>query len=213
MVVVQGVLGGLRVTGGFTLSTSSAAMRPSLALAMVHGIFGQLVFAALVALGAFTSRVWRSSAAATASATLRLDRWLAVGLVVVVLTQLVLGAAQRHLDALLIAHIAFGVAIVAPVAFHVGFRAWGIHDEQPPLQRLGLAIAGAVALQIVLGLAAFVGTRAAAAGDLAPGLEVLLTTAHQGFGAILLGLAVTLVCWSFRLLAPARASHPYLSER
>jgi len=202
MVVVQGVMGGLRVTGGFTWSSSLDAMRPNLVLAMVHGVFGQVFFATLVALGAFTSTIWgRAEPSPRASA--RADHWLSALLVFLLFVQLILGAAQRHFSEFLIAHIAFGVAVVAPVAIHLGFRSWGLNEGQKLLQRLGLALVGAVALQLLLGLGAFVAVRAAASGDLEAAVEVLLTTAHQGFGAVLLASAVMLLCLNFRLLKPA----------
>ena len=203
MVLVQGVMGGLRVTGGFTWSSSSEAMRPNLMLAMVHGVFGQVFFATLVALGAFTSTIWGRAPVQRPRASVRADHWLSALLVFLMFVQLILGAAQRHFSALLIPHIAFGVAVVAPVAMHLGFRSWGLNEGQKLLQRLGLALVGAVALQVLLGLGAFVAVRAAASGDLKPAVEVLLTTAHQGFGAVLLAAAVMLLCMNFRLLKPA----------
>jgi len=208
MVTLQGVLGGLRVTGGFTLSTAEQVMRPSLALAMVHGVFAQLVFGTLIALGVFTSAGWTGPAIATRRPSARWDRGLVVLLSVLLLGQLILGAAQRHFSVLLVLHIAFGVTIIAPAALHTGFRAWGANDEQPLLQRLGLALAVAVALQIVLGFAAYLAVRGAAEGEIAAATHVLLRTAHQGFGAVLLGLTVMLLCWSFRLLGPGPEKGP-----
>ena len=41
-VVVQGILGGLRVTGHFTLSTRPADTDPKVVLAAIHGVFGQV---------------------------------------------------------------------------------------------------------------------------------------------------------------------------
>jgi cytochrome c oxidase assembly protein subunit 15 len=199
MVIVQGVMGGLRVTGGFTTSASPEAMRPSLGLALVHGVFGQCVFAALVVLGAWTSPAWRRGR--TSAPALRspgpLDRVFAAALVVLLIGQLLLGAAERHLGILLIAHIVLGVAVVAPAALHAGFRAWGRHEGHRPLQRTGLALSVAIAMQVVLGLGAFVALRAEADGA-GGGAGVLLATAHQVGGAVVLGLAVLLACWSFR---------------
>ncbi len=202
MVLVQGVMGGLRVTGGFTWSSSPEAMRPSLVLAMVHGVFGQLFFATLVAMGAFTSAIWDRASEPSPRVSARADQVLSVLLVLLLFVQLILGAAQRHFSALLIAHTAFGVAVVAPVALHLGFRTWGLNEGQKVLQRWGLALVGAVALQVLLGLGALVGIRAAACGELEPAVEILLTTGHQGFGAVLLAVAVVLLCLNFRLLKP-----------
>jgi len=198
LVVTQGVLGGLRVTGGFTLSTSPEALRPSVELALLHGVLGQIVFALLVALVAFSSPAWRAVERAAGDRRPRRDLLSPALLVVLLLAQLVLGAAQRHLGLLLIVHIVFGVAVVAPAALHLGLRAW-VADDRPRLSRLGLGLTLAVALQVLLGLAAFVAVRGVAAGDFPHAARVLLTTAHQGFGAALLGLAVSFLCWSFRL--------------
>jgi len=202
LVIVQGVLGGLRVTGGFTLSTSPDAMRPSIALAMTHGVLGQLFFATLVALGAFTSTTWRGAAKPVTRETANADRMQAGLLVGLVALQLVLGAAQRHLSGFLLVHIVFGVALVAPLAVHVGFRSWGLSAGQPLLRRLGQALVGAIGFQLLLGLAAYVATAIGAHSAEPSAAGILLATAHQWFGAVLLGLAVLLLCWDFRLLGP-----------
>jgi heme A synthase len=125
---------------------------------------------------------------------------LALLLTSLLIAQLILGAAQRHFSELLVIHIAFGIAVVAPTAMHTGFRAWAAHGRQPLLQRLGLAVVLAVVLQIGLGFAAYLATLPEGADG-----SLLLATSHQGFGAVLLGLSVTLLAWSFRLVAPARA--------
>src|SRR5271170_4043111 len=49
MVVGQGVMGGLRVTGHFTLSDIPAQMAPNTTLAIVHGAFAQVLFALMTA--------------------------------------------------------------------------------------------------------------------------------------------------------------------
>jgi hypothetical protein len=177
-------------------------MRPSVSLAVVHAVLGQVFFGTLVALAAFTSRTFREGQASAASgASSAADRGLGVLLVAAVVGQLALGAVQRHLDELVLVHIVFGTAIVAPLAVHAGFRAWGLNPESPTMQRLGLGLAGAVAFQLVLGFAAFAAK--AAAAESATG--VALRTAHQWFGAVLLALAVALACLGFRRLSPGLA--------
>jgi heme A synthase len=194
MVVIQGMLGGLRVTGRFTLSTAAADMRPSLVLAAIHGIFGQLFFAVLVTLAVVTATAWREEPQARKHRGGRADRLLVGALLGLLLAQLTLGSMQRHFSSLLIAHIALGIGFVAPLAVHVGFRTWARHPDRPRLGRLGLTLIVAVALQVALGLGAFATT----GGADAP-LEIVVTTAHQWFGAVLLGLAVSLACWTFRV--------------
>jgi cytochrome c oxidase assembly protein subunit 15 len=189
LVVVQGLLGGLRVTGGFTFSTEAGAMKPSLALAMAHGVLGQLFLAALVALGVFTSNRWRDAPAPLSRSSAMTDRILGGVLVGFLLVQLVLGAVQRHFDAMLLVHVGFGVAVVAPLTLHVGFRSWGIHDATPLLRGLGLSLAVAVGVQVLLGVGAWFATD-----------SLVLATVHQWFGAVLLALAVLLFFWNWRLV-------------
>ncbi|MGQ9835689.1 MAG: COX15/CtaA family protein [Thermoanaerobaculaceae bacterium] len=57
-VVVQGILGGLRVTGRFTISQDPELLSPSTALAVAHGILGQLFLSGLVAQAVWLSH-WR----------------------------------------------------------------------------------------------------------------------------------------------------------
>jgi cytochrome c oxidase assembly protein subunit 15 len=190
-VVVQAILGGLRVT------------ERSLLLAMTHGIFAQLFFSTLVALAAFTSSGWKSAHAAVTRPGVRWERIFAMLLVCLVVLQLVLGAAQRHFQELLLAHILSGLAIVAPIAVHVGFRTWGMNGEQKLLRRLGLTLVGLVGLQLLLGFGAYLATRGAANGELPAAANLLVATFHQWTGAVLLATTVLIACWNHRLLAPA----------
>jgi len=206
MVVVQGLLGGLRVTGRLTLSTSETDMAPNLVLAAVHGVFGQVFFGTLVALAVFTSTTWRNPPAPLRRKGVASDRGWAIALVAVIVAQLVLGATLRHTQQLLLVHMVTGMAIVTPLALNVGIRAWGLNKGQTLLQRLGLALVIGIAIQIVLGFIAFVVTRAAAEGTLDPLWDLTLATTHQWFGALLLGVAVALACWNYRLLEPGEGS-------
>ncbi|MFN8177201.1 MAG: COX15/CtaA family protein [bacterium] len=208
LVIVQGVLGGLRVTGHFTWSTSPADTRPSLALAMVHGATGQIFFAFMVALVAVASRTWRDAprpaADRSAAAT---DRLLSAVLVGVILVQLLLGIRVRHLGEGVMAHVTFAV-IVLLTAISVGIRTVGQHRRIPALRKTGGALMGHAATQFLLGGLALVAlTRAR---DHGTGLfETLAMTAHQTVGALLLANAALLALWTRRLLpAPADGATP-----
>ena len=189
-VVVQGILGGIRVT------------ERDLALAMAHGILAQLFFSTLVALAVVTSPRWLS---AGEPERLEATRWLRAQGVVLVATavgQLVLGASQRHFRALLLAHVFTGLAIVLPLALSLGLRVFALGERQPRLARLGLGLVCAVSVQVLLGFGALVVTLAGQAGALSASWDLVITTAHQWFGAVLLATAVVLVCWTFRGLQP-----------
>lgn len=208
LVVAQGILGGLRVTGSFTTSTAPEDMTPSVALAAVHGVSGQIFFGLLVWIAACASTSWRARSPERPRTASRADLALAATVVAAVMIQLVLGAVQRHLSVLLFPHIVWGVAIVAPLAIHAGFRVWGRQSDAPILGRTGLGLSGAVVVQVFLGFVAY-----ALRDGVAPGQgAIAFRTLHQWFGAVVLGLSVLLAAWSFRLLRPVRQDESESSE-
>jgi len=183
LVCVQGMLGGVRVTAN------------SEAFALVHGIGGQLVFAAAVAMAACLAA--RGLVADEPGAPrARGVAWLGGGALACLFFQLAMGAAYRHLaiDHALWTHVGF--AIVATIA-----AVWlGFAMLKTRAAGVGKWIVGVVAFQFVLGFGALLAVLSAEdrgpiptfdglaqAAD-APVWEVLLTTGHQANGALLLGL-------------------------
>jgi cytochrome c oxidase assembly protein subunit 15 len=205
LVILQGMLGGLRVTGGFTLSTSEADMAPSLGLALAHGVLGQIFLGVMVAIAVFTSRRWIDPTQPEARPYFRDDciyqRWLIGALIV----QLVLGAAQRHLAVLLIVHLSLA-AIVIVLALMVGGRAWWMYREARPMEVLGKLLISLASVQIFLGIAALAVTQGKATVGSPTTVEVTITTAHQATGAVILALSVALHLWTQRLFRPAQTS-------
>jgi cytochrome c oxidase assembly protein subunit 15 len=209
MVIVQGVLGGLRVTGRFTLSTSPQGTAPNVTLAVVHAALGQVFFGVVVALAVFTSTSWRGPHTPTRRPTAGTDRTLNTLLVVLLVAQLVFGAVLRHVSGGLHIHITMAVVVIL-MAINSGVRAWGLCPDQPLLQRIGLTLIFLVGAQAALGIAAFVVVGVTAGVQPRPWTDVLVTTAHQALGAIVLACAVVLVLWTYRLLlrGPAPVTGP-----
>lgn len=205
-VVVQGVLGGLRVTGRLTTTTDPSQVAPSTALAVVHGVFGQIVFGLLAALAVVTSTAWYSTTRAEASARRDTDRSLLTGLVPVLLLQLTIGALQRHgmhqaelawiARYTLITHICLGTLLVAWGAI-AGTRAWGLYEDAKPQAQLGLMLVGLSVCQLLLGLSSLVvtGLRQGLAPPVPAVHDVVVTTLHQMVGAMMLAVAVSLALW------------------
>jgi cytochrome c oxidase assembly protein subunit 15 len=190
MVCVQGLLGGLRVTGRLTISTSPQDMAPSLALA--------------VALAVFTSRTWQSDRRAETRITAGADRGLSIVLVVLLVVQLVVGAIQRHFLHGLITHITLGVFVVVAVVA-TGARAWGLYSELSMLRRLGCTLLLLTGVQVILGILALVAISFSPASGAASPIDVAITTVHQAVGAVLLACAVSLMLWYYRLVQPVVA--------
>ena len=198
LVVLQGVLGGLRVTGGFTLSTAEADMAPSIALAVVHGILGQVFLCVMIVIAVVTSRLWFDAPFSEPRPHAKDDRTFQQWLIVTLILQLVLGALQRHLSALLIVHISLA-AVVVLLALMVGGRAWGLYHGTWPVQRMGQTLIGLTCVQVTLGIAALAVTQGKAIVGSPTTVEVTIATAHQATGAALLALSVALLLWTQRL--------------
>lgn len=199
VVILQGVLGGLRVTGRFTLSTSPDDMAPSIVLAIFHGVLGQVFLALIVMLAAASSVTWRGPQAPATRASVPADRQLQLWFVIMLLIQLVFGAIQRHVAEGILIHVTLA-AVVTMFAVVVGARAWGLYHGVWPVQRLGQVVMALVAIQVTLGIATLAVTQGRAVVGHPTTIEVTLATAHQACGALLLAAAVLTAAWTRRAL-------------
>jgi cytochrome c oxidase assembly protein subunit 15 len=206
MVVVQGVMGGLRVDSSLSGSTDFDATAPNLTLAIVHGVFGQCFFVLVTLIWAFTTRTWRRMGEARPEPSASTDYALTATLVGTLLVQLALGAMYRHtysvsepMPAAGVVHLTLA-AIVAALAFLAGLRSLAVHGEHTVLRRLGMALLALLAVQFLLGIAALVAVFVRREGPYP--IEVVLTTAHQANGALLFAIAVQLAVWMRRSVVP-----------
>jgi cytochrome c oxidase assembly protein subunit 15 len=190
-VIVQGTLGGTRVT------------QDSVSLAIVHGVFGQIVFAAMVLVAVLLAPL-RGPAVDSAVQPQR-ERRRAAGLVHGLLLQLVLGATYRHLSGAAEApkglvhgalglHILLAIALVV-LAILVGGRASSRGAAWPRVRRGGRILLLLVLAQLALGVAALFAVLAAPREGPEHLWQTLVTTAHQANGALLLSAAVALAAW------------------
>jgi cytochrome c oxidase assembly protein subunit 15 len=214
LVVLQGLLGGLRVTGSLTLSTDPGDMAPSIALAVAHGVLGQVFLALMVGLAVASAPSFRRTvpvgdphvAADGSAVDPAADRRLHLLLLGTLLVQLVLGAFQRHLAQGLLVHVVMAAAVTT-LAIIAGIRAWTLYEHRPVLPLLGKALLGVVSVQVALGIAALAVTQGRAVVGAPTLAEVTLATAHQACGALLLAVAVVLMLWTRRALAGAVTGH------
>lgn len=219
MIIVQGILGGMRVTGRPTLDVDRSLLAPSTALAIVHGVFAQLVFAAALVVAAGSSRLWESARANVDEGASALDRGAAILLPAAFVLQLILGALYRHLQPgggataaghptwAIHAHMTMAVVVTGWTILAAG-RAWA-HRYHPVLATLGKALVVGVSAQLILGIIAVALVWMRKTAEI-PTSEVLFTTLHQGLGALLLGLSALLAAWSWRLL-PQREPAPQVA--
>ncbi len=213
IVCVQGLLGGLRVTGSLTSATSGSELTPSTLLAIVHGMFGQIVFATACVLACVTSRAWNAAIPAVDIRGASTVRALPLVLLCGFLVQLFLGASYRHLQTPptelaaavhpawpIWGHVA-GAAVMLVLAVSTGAYVSSRASALKPVRILGKGLVHAVGVQIALGVAALVLILMRESAAI-PTSEVIVTTVHQAFGALLLAMAAMLAAWSLRLVAP-----------
>lgn len=218
IVCAQGLLGGLRVTGNITSATSGTELRPSTLLAIVHGMFGQIVFATACVIACIASTSWKSTTPAIAVVDAGRVRALPIVLLGVLLVQLFLGASYRHLqvpphDGLPAQHPSWpiwfhiaGAIVVLVLAVITGALAGSRARNIKPVRILGKGLVHAVGLQVALGVGALV-VVLIRVDEKIPGYEVLVTSAHQALGALLLAMTAMLAALSLRFVAePASAA-------
>lgn len=177
-IIVQGVLGGMRVR------------EVSTALAMVHGVWGQLCFCLACTIALVTSKKWHSTEDRRSFPAAGFLQRLCLFGTVGVFIQLVLGAALRHFDSTpaLVGHLLWAVFISLIIGW-IAMWVIGRFGSDHLLGLLGRATVILLILQLLLGGLAFVATR------LTHGPSPLATfapSAHVAFGALLLACIVSL---------------------
>lgn len=192
-VVVQGVLGGLRVV---LLQHT---------LAIIHACFAQAFFALTVSLALFTAAEWRGPANAAIADGGRLRR-LATITTTLVYLQIVFGALLRHTGARLDAHL----LIAALVAVHVVLlmlRITRAHGDRAQLVRPAYFLGALLPLQLALGAITYFGKFTTMLRWPIEAI-VLLTTTHLIVGALMLAASLVIALRAYRLSASARSAAP-----
>jgi cytochrome c oxidase assembly protein subunit 15 len=191
-VIVQGVMGGLRVN------------RISTALAAVHGGFAQAFFGLMVALCVMTGRDWCSAG------RIRPDpcsfRRRTLWTLCLVCAQIALGAWLRHYKSIpaLWFHLILALAVLGHVAV-LAARMWAYRRELPSLWSSTSTLTVVTSLQLLLGAFALWLMLPLGGNPRTPTLwQAMLRTAHQTNGALLLAASVTLALKTYHTLGPAR---------
>jgi cytochrome c oxidase assembly protein subunit 15 len=205
-VLVQGILGGLRVVFDERV------------LALVHGCVGPIFFVATVVMAAVTSENWAKTPRDATPSTRKLFR-VAVLTAALAYLQLVLGALVRHSPHMLGDNAAnifkvavyFHVLMAAAVVAHVlmlAVRCWRTNVKRG----VGLALAGLVGVQVLLGASSWIvkygmpGWTTAwigetghfnRASDLA---SAAIVAAHGAVGSLIVALAAVVAVYAGRRL-------------
>jgi cytochrome c oxidase assembly protein subunit 15 len=200
LVILQGVLGGLRVV----LLEGS--------LAIVHACLAQAFFALVVSVAICTSAEWTERPPYPVAGESRLWRICAITTILIYI-QTVFGAVLRHSGERLESHLVFA-ALVALHVVLVLLRVMRFHSEHTRLVRPALLLGALLLFQLALGSAAYFGKFTALLG-LPQAALVFVTTMHVVVGAVLLATSLLLTLRSFRFSAPAAVvsiAHPLAKQ-
>ncbi|MDE0485030.1 MAG: COX15/CtaA family protein [Candidatus Poribacteria bacterium] len=190
-VSVQGVLGGLRVT------------ELNLNFAIVHACLAQAFFALLCGICWFTSRAWfenqNQSESTVDTVSAKKLRRLSLITTCLIYVQLIFGAILRHTGNRLDAHLLFAFLVTLHI-FLLIKRLFSMNEDTERIgQSLPLLLLGLLAVQLMLGLGAYV-TKLTAVGATASALLTdIVTTAHVAVGALMLvsSFVITLKIYRF----------------
>jgi cytochrome c oxidase assembly protein subunit 15 len=204
-VVVQGVLGGVRV------------LQNDVLFARIHGCFGPLVFALFVAIAVVTGRRWRTAADSSGPYPERLRR-LALFTTALAYMQLVAGAHVRHLPPnmtpsafrlVVFVHLFLAILLLVHIIL-LAIGAWKARGLVSGVAAPSLALTFLIVAQLFLGVATWslkygwptwLGPPPRGAEftvyDSAPA-QALITTLHVAVGWLILVTALTLLLRSWR---------------
>lgn len=201
LVIIQGVMGGLRV------------VLIEDALAIFHAATAQAFFALTICLAMFTSTEWKNSAGEKPLNDGGRLRRLSIITTGFIYLQIVFGAVLRHTGERLDAHLAFAALVALHVILTV-MRVTRHHADSQRLIRPALLLFVLLIAQLVLGGLSYF-AKFTTSLRFSVDLVVLLTTTHLAIGALMLAASVTLTLRSYRLSAPwrTRPSREVLTEQ
>jgi heme a synthase len=205
-VIAQGLLGGLTVKLMLPLAVSTA-----------HATLAQLFFCTTVSLAVFTSRSWMAAKPLPEEKGMLPLRYLCTAALVTIFLQLIIGATLRHSatwdqhlpTGLVLTHISGGVAVTIAlgIATTTVLRR---HKDETFLTRPALVALLLLAVQLSLGIAAYI-TRLASPNDPQPlNPMISITVAHVACGALVFVSTIILTLRTYRVLPAERHSSVFV---
>jgi len=189
-VIVQGVLGGLRV---ILISDGTT-------IAIIHGCLAQAFFALTVSVALFTSQGWKQEPEQIPGAEAGRLRRLSLLTTGLIALQIIVGAILTHAGLLLNAHLLFAVL----VTIHVSMLAARIlrHDrDEGTLVRPVIVLCSLLFLQLFLGLGSYVGRFTSLELPHAALTGLALPVTHRLTGALMLATCLVLTLRAHRRAA------------
>jgi cytochrome c oxidase assembly protein subunit 15 len=187
-VIIQGVLGGLRVV---------LLNHP---MAIFHACLAQAFFALLVSLAVITSRFWVQAPEAPQLIDAVRLRTIALATVALVYLQIVCGALLTHTGTRLDAHLLLAVLVMGAVGL-LAVRVLGGHAQRAELRRPALLLLALLVTQLSLGLGLFLWRFTSVNAAMTPALGLAFQATHRITGTAVLGTVTVLALRIVRLAA------------
>jgi heme a synthase len=190
LVVIQGVLGGMRVV---LLEHS---------LAIVHASLAQAFFALAVSLALFTSAEWREEVTDRPLADSNRLRRLAAVTTGLIYLQVFFGAVLRHTGLRLDAHLLFAALVMLHVLLLV-IRIMNSHSDNSRLTRPAVFLTAMLIVQVFLGTVSYF-AKFTTLLRMPVDATVIFTTTHLVIGALMLVTSLVLTLRSYRIPTVAK---------
>ena len=190
-VIVQGVLGGLRV---ILISDGTT-------IAIIHGCLAQAFFALTVSVVLFTSREWTQEPEQISGAETGPLKRLSLVTTGLIALQIIVGAILTHTGLLLNAHLLFAVLVTIHVSM-LGARVFRRLPDQGELVRPVVVLCSLLFLQLLLGLGSYVARFTSLGLPNAALTGLALPVTHRLTGALMLATCLVLTLRTHRRAAP-----------
>jgi hypothetical protein len=172
-------------------------------LPVMHACFGQIIFAAVLAIAVFTSRWWVTARMQLSDSGSPSIHTIVTLNAEIIFLQVVLGAGFRHQELPVWPHIAGSFAVMATVmwtaiALRKRFAA------SPELSRARMLLHSIFGIQFLLGFGAYWSRLVTVNAPQPMPVMVLLTVVHTVVGALLFAFSVKLVLMCYRIVPKGR---------
>lgn len=191
VVIAQGVLGGLTVR---------LMLPPSISIA--HASLAEAFFCITVAMAFVTSEKWIQPTPVGETPKARFIQRFALASTIVVYVQIVIGAAIRHAESGVFAHILGAMAVFGCVLASVFVVLCNV--KQKGFLRHAILLLCLVTAQIALGLATLIVRVPKTADGQLSAIQILVPTAHLALGALILATSLAMTLNTHRFLAAPR---------
>jgi heme a synthase len=193
-VVIQGVLGGLRV---ILVSAGSE-------LALIHGLLAQAFFALTVSSAVLTSQEWGQNPRRVVVADVGAIKRLCLLTTGLVYLQIFFGGMLTHIGDWILAHL-LCAALVAIHVWRLATRILRPHADQVKLAWPVILLIGLLVLQLLLGLGSYVNRFTSLEIPYPAFTRLALPTTHRITGTLMLAVCIMLTLRSYRLLTSRQA--------